>query len=280
MKTSGYLRGQAPPFIFFLQGRGYDSGMLRFNSVYLCRAWLQKQASDPFVAMARREGFVARSAYKLSHIDDKYSIFARGSTASKYTVIDLGAAPGGWLQVIQRRVPSETLLFAVDLQTMRVSTAGVHAIQGDFSSPAVQHQLQEQLSVRGVAGEVDVITSDMSPKLGDKFSGTQKQIQLVKNAAVFAVAQLRVGGHFVCKLLGDPDGHRHLIQYVNQNFLSVRRVKPPASRMTSSEIFLVCKSKLAQPRIIDSDANNGRSTQNRLGRTAFGLDDWPGFARR
>jgi len=243
------------------------------------KQWIQRQANDPFVAQARREGYVARSAFKLTHIDDEFGLFTPQTAA----VVDLGSAPGGWLQVIQRRVPPEAALFAVDLQSLRVPIVGVRALQGDFSSAAVQRSLGAALTDAGVAGQINVVTSDMAPHLGHH-KAEYALVGLSRNAIAFAVQQLAPGGHFVCKTLGDVERmYPETLAIAYRHFLRVAVVKPPASRATSAEKFLVCTGKLESPRDsttgIEAAAMGAKGKAGKLGYTKYGLDDWPGLGR-
>jgi 23S rRNA (uridine2552-2'-O)-methyltransferase len=231
-------------------------------------AWVQSHAADPFVGAARRDGYVCRSAYKLTHIDDKFRLFSDKTSVA----VDLGAAPGGWCQVIQRRAPNARVV-GVDLNAMRAPLPGVAFVRGDFSSLLVQRSLAAELKALGVAeGGVDVVTSDMCPNRG---SGGERHViaQLNENALHFAVRQLRVGGCFVCKLLGDQAVYPELMARAERHFLRAHRCKPPASRSGSDESFLVCVGRLREPRA-PAAAADGR------GGARYGLDDWPGLSRR
>ena len=263
--------------------------------------FVARQQRDPFVAMARRDGYVCRSAYKLTAMDDKHGILSGANTA----VIDLGSSPGGWSQVIRKRVGSEVDLFGVDLLVMQARLPGVKFVQGDFSSLQVQRQLRSYFAQYDLVGHVDCVVSDMCPNRGPGDRG--KSATLNENALLFATTMLRPGGNFVCKVLGGATEYPRVIEIAMAHFSSVHHEKPPACRNESDESFLVAKSRLETPRNVGQIAAIGRAAApptsggsvrahggagarsphlramgNRVKPTpgAFGLDDWPGSARR
>lgn len=250
-----------------------------------------RQASDPFVARARREGYVCRSAFKLIDIDERHDVLTHANRA----VIDLGSSPGGWSQVIRQRAPTSAELFGVDLLLMQARLPGIRFVQGDFSTMAVQSQLKEYFEQFDLVGHVDTVVSDMCPNRGQ--GDRQRSLLLNRNAMLFAVNHLKVGGDFVCKVLGTAI--HELLDIGNRHFTSVHRMRPAACRSESDESFLVCKSRLAEPRTAfqanmassSSSASIGASSTaprkavaggNRVRPVngQFGLDDWPGAIRR
>jgi 23S rRNA (uridine2552-2'-O)-methyltransferase len=222
--------------------------------------------SDPFVAQARRDGYIARSAYKLLHIDERFQLFNPQRTA---VVVDLGAAPGGWCQVVRRRCRADTVLIGVDLSPLALQAAGVRFLQGDFRDAAVLHKLNAALSDQGVAGAVDVVLTDMCPDRSGDAADRHISATLNIEAYRFALEQLRLGGHFVGKLIGGDTYHATLLQQARRHFEIVHLCKPPASRAESDERFVVALRKLAAPREAPLLGVGGRPT-------FYELDAWPG----
>ncbi|KAG8342839.1 FtsJ like methyltransferase Methyltransferase domain [Trypanosoma vivax] len=232
------------------------------------RQWVQRQAQDQFVVEARRCGYVARSAFKLQEIDDKFGLFSRAQT---HAVVDIGCSPGSWLQVIRERCSENCALFGVDILRVAPSVTDAVCIQGDFTSVAVQQELLKRMTSVRAAGNISVVTSDMCLNRGSgDTSDRQKQEALNRAALAFALAQLLPGGHFVCKVLGAPTAYKELRYEAQQWFGQVAICKPKSSRRESDEAFMVCKFKRDGPR-----------SEHMLGTTSgqFGLDDWPGFQR-
>jgi 23S rRNA (uridine2552-2'-O)-methyltransferase len=269
------------------------TGMLH-RSPRLCNrskgaAFVARQASDPWVQRARKEGYICRSAFKLTEIDDRFRILKD----VKCAVVDLGSSPGGWSQVVRRRIAPEMAVFGVDLLVMQARLPGVKFIQGDFSTLGVQRSLRESLQAEGVADKIDVVISDMCPNRGNGDRG--RSAALNENALRFAVLNLRAGGHFVCKVLGDRSQFSGLTELANMHFTKVHQVRPEACRGESDESFLLAWGKLETPRdrrqIVaasalsahgGSGAGKGSIQGNRVRPMAgvFGLDDWPGSSRR
>ncbi|KEG09613.1 putative ribosomal RNA methyltransferase [Trypanosoma grayi] len=233
------------------------------------RQWMQQQARDPFVAEARRRGYVARSAFKLLDMDDKFGLFSRNHTR---VVVDVGCSPGSWLQVVRERCGEGCALFGVDMLRVSTTVVGAVCIQGDFTSELVQQELLARMASVNATGKVDVVMSDMCLNRGT--GGTddrQKQMQLNMQAFAFATAQLAPGGHFVCKVLGSPSAYEQLQDETRRWFVKTALCKPSSSRRGSDESFLVCLSRRETPR--------PRGSSDKCDR-GFGLDDWPGLLRR
>lgn len=246
------------------------------------RQWMLRQSQDAFVAEARRQGYIARSAFKLLHLDDRFGLFHHGVTRA---VVDLGCSPGGWCQVIRQRCGDGCVIFGVDLLPVRATVPNAVFLTGDFTSPALQAQLLDRLGGHrllptagpehaGNSGKVDVVTSDMCPNRMGGAPDRQRITALNEQALGFALPLLRTGGHFVCKALGSTLSYEPLHHALSRSFLTVRVCKPPASRQRSDEAFLVGLSKLQSPR---QGVDAGRGSIEGGGR--YGLDDWPGFAR-
>jgi 23S rRNA (uridine2552-2'-O)-methyltransferase len=196
--------------------------------------WLERQLNDPYVARAQREGYRARSAYKLIEIDDRYRLLAPGKL-----VVDLGAAPGSWSQVAAARVkssPRKPLVVAVDLLPID-PIPGVVAVEGDFLADDVPVAVMAAVGGR----QPDVIISDMAaPTTGHRQTDHLRTVRLCEAAAAFAVEQLAPGGHFLAKVFqGGAEGA--LLADLKRRFAAVSHVKPRASRQESVELYLLAR---------------------------------------
>jgi 23S rRNA (uridine2552-2'-O)-methyltransferase len=188
--------------------------------------WLSRQINDPFVQKAKAEGWRSRAAFKLIEADDRFHLIKRGSR-----VIDLGCAPGGWLQVALKRGAASVV--GVDLLPVD-PVAGAHIVQADFTEPGVGEQL---LSLLG--GPPDVVLSDMAQNtVGHRATDHLKIVALIEAAADFAVRHLQPGGCFMTKnFQGGSAGD--VLAMLKRHFADVKHVKPKSSRQDSSEVYLV-----------------------------------------
>ena len=198
-------------------------------------AWIQRQASDPYVARAHSDGYRARAAYKLIEMNERFNFLKNGQV-----VVDLGAAPGSWSQYIARTYP-RSKIFAMDLLEIK-PIPNVTFYQGDFTSDDALNWLNEQLGLDSDEignGTVDVVVSDMAPNtVGHKKTDHLRQMVLLEYALDFALHALKIGGTFVAKsFTGGTTGD--LIKEMKTHFNSVQQVKPPASRKDSVEMFIV-----------------------------------------
>jgi 23S rRNA (uridine2552-2'-O)-methyltransferase len=193
--------------------------------------WLKRQLNDPYVARAKREGYRSRSAYKLTELDDKYRFLRPGDT-----VVDLGAAPGGWSQVAARRIRSgegSGRLIGIDLLDMP-AVPGLEFLRLDFLDPEAPDRLKRLLG-----GPANVVLSDMAANAtGHKRTDHLRTMALVEAAAGFAGEVLAPGGVFLAKVLQGGTEH-HLLAQLKRDFASVRHVKPAASRAESAELYLL-----------------------------------------
>ena len=190
------------------------------------QAWLERQINDPFAAMARANGYRSRAAYKLTELDDRFKLFRKGSK-----VIDLGCAPGGWVQVALQRGATDVV--GVDLLEVE-PIGGSTMIEMDFTDPSCPARLMELLG-----GAPDVVLSDMAPNtMGHKQTDHTRIVALIEMAVDFAVEVLKPGGSFVSKAFqgGETAG---LLKTLKLHFAEVKHVKPKASRSGSSEVYLV-----------------------------------------
>jgi 23S rRNA (uridine2552-2'-O)-methyltransferase len=192
------------------------------------KRWIERQLQDPYVQKAKSEGYRARAAYKLLEIDEKLHLFRRGQR-----VVDLGCAPGGWMQVAQIKGASE--IAGIDLLPVE-SLAGVHIVQGDINNPEDVTEL-----LKGLTGAPDLVLSDMAANTtGHKQTDHLRTVALVEMAAAFAVEHLAPGGTF-CSKVFQGGATKEVLDLLKANFSSVKHIKPPASRAGSPEIFVVAK---------------------------------------
>jgi 23S rRNA (uridine2552-2'-O)-methyltransferase len=198
--------------------------------------WLERQLNDPYVQRANREGYRSRAAYKLSEIDDKRRFLAPGAR-----VVDLGCAPGGWLQVAVRRVnalgdkpgKARGTVLGVDLQQVE-PVNGAEILLLDFLTEGADQIVRQALN-----GNADVVLSDMAAaSSGHRATDHLRILALCDAAAHFAFDVLNPGGVFVAKVLqGGAEGE--LLTLLKQRFATVVHVKPPASRKDSAEMYVV-----------------------------------------
>ena len=198
-------------------------------------AWIQRQAADPYVARAHKDGYRARAAYKLIEINERFKFLKNGQV-----VVDLGAAPGSWTQYVMRDFP-KSKVFAMDLLEIK-PIPGVEFYQGDFTTDEALDWLVEKLGLpedEATNGTVDVVLSDMAPNtVGHKKTDHLRQMVLLEYAFDFAKRALKPGGAFVAKsFTGGTTGE--LLKQIKEKFESVHHIKPPASRKDSVEMFIV-----------------------------------------
>ena len=196
-------------------------------------AWIQRQAADPYVERAHRDGYRARAAYKLIEMNERFHFLKNNQI-----VVDLGAAPGSWSQYIARDFP-KTKIFAMDLLEI-TPINNVEFYQGDFTTDAAYSWLVEKLNLENAeSGTVDVVLSDMAPNtVGHKKTDHLRQMVLLEYAFDFAVRALKVGGTFVAKSFTGGTTN-DLLKQIKEKFETVHHIKPPASRKDSVEMFIV-----------------------------------------
>ena len=198
--------------------------------------WLERQLNDPYVAAAKREGYRARSAFKLIEIDDKHRLLKPGAR-----VVDLGAAPGGWAQVAAERVRAvegpalrKGQVVAIDLLDVE-PLPGVEFVHLDFMDAAAPERLRAMLR----EGKADLVLSDMAAQgTGHTRTDHLRIMGLAEAAAEFASEVLVPGGAFLCKVL-QGGTERELLEGLKRAFTSVRHIKPPASRAGSAELYVL-----------------------------------------
>jgi len=185
--------------------------------------------TDAFQRRARREGYRSRSVYKLMDIQKRSKIFRKDDT-----VLDLGAAPGGWSQIALEYIGEDGKLIGVDLQHI-LPLKGAQFLQGDIREPETRKELEK------LVPKVDVVLSDMSPNLSGNYSVDQaRSVEL----ALFAleIASERKANSFVVKVFEGSD-FQDFRKAVIDEFGSVRTLSPEASRKQSSEVYLIAKRK-------------------------------------
>jgi 23S rRNA (uridine2552-2'-O)-methyltransferase len=201
------------------------------------KSWLNDHVNDPYVKLAKKDGYRARAAYKLKEIDEALSLLKPGMV-----VVDLGSAPGAWSQYLRRRMAPEgaasgelgATLIALDLLPME-PIDGVHFFQGDFREPEMLQQLNLYLDGRAV----DVVVSDMAPNLsGVESADAARMSHLVELAVEFCQAQMKPNGALVVKVF-HGSGYSQLVKLFKESFKVVKPFKPKASRVKSAENFLV-----------------------------------------
>lgn len=201
-------------------GRGRTSQSIR---------WLERQLNDPYVKRAKAEGYRSRAAYKLIELDEKFDML-KGAKR----VVDLGIAPGGWAQVIRRKLPKAAVV-GIDLLPVD-PIEGVTIFQMDFTDDAAPDRLVEALG-----GAPDLVLSDMAANtVGHAQTDALRTMGLVETALDFAIRNLAPGGVFVSKVFaGGADSA--LVAEMKRNFTSVKHAKPPSSRKGSVEWFVVAQ---------------------------------------
>lgn len=193
--------------------------------------WLQRQLNDPYVHDAKKMGYRSRAAFKLLELDEKFQLLK-----PEMRVIDLGAAPGGWTQVVSKRVDAtkqNSQIIGVDLLEMDpISDVLLHT--GDFTDPQTVDHIKSLLK-----GPADLVLSDMAPSAtGHKQTDHIRIIALVEEAFYFAEEVLGKGGIFLAKVL-QGGTESSLLAKLKKSFETVKHVKPNASRKDSSEMYVI-----------------------------------------
>ena len=188
--------------------------------------WLQRQLNDPYVAAAKAQGWRSRAAFKLIELDEKYHLITKGAR-----VVDLGAAPGGWSQVVLAR--GATSVVGIDLLPIE-PVEGASFILGDFMEEGMEQRLTEMLG-----GKADLVLSDMAPNTSGHVATDHLRIMaLAELALAFSCDILKPGGAFVAKLF-QGGAEREMLNTLKLRFRTVRHAKPPASRKDSKEMYVV-----------------------------------------
>jgi len=180
------------------------------------------------VAEAKAKGYRSRAAFKLREIDDRFGVLSKGAR-----VIDLGCAPGGWIQIAVQRGAGAVV--GIDLLEME-PLSPAHIVVGDFTAPDCGEQL-----IALLGGPPDLILSDMAPNTtGHRQTDHLRIVGLIEAAVEFAIAYLKPGGTFISKAFQGGET-ASLLALLKANFREVRHVKPKASRAESSELYLMAR---------------------------------------
>ena len=190
------------------------------------KLWIERQINDPYVRKAKEKGYRSRAAFKLEELDEKIGLIKPDSL-----IVDLGCAPGGWVQIALKKGASKVVgidLLAVD------PIPGADLIEFDFMDEAAPGKIKSLLGA-----EPDLVMSDLAANTtGHKQTDHLKTVALVEAAAEFAMETLRPGGHFVTKVF-QGGAEKTLLDRLKRNFQRVQHAKPKSSRKGSPEIYLV-----------------------------------------
>ena len=194
---------------------------------------------DEYYNRAKQEGYRTRSTYKLKQLDDAAGLFGHGNT-----VVDLGAAPGGWLQVAAEEVGETGTVVGVDFQRIDDLEADtVETIRGDMTDEETKERLRDRIGAEGA----DVVISDMAPDMTGEYSVDHaRSVHLARQALEVALELLPAGGDFAAKVFDGRDVD-DLRADIDAEFEYVRTIHPDASRDASSELYLVGKHRITAP---------------------------------
>ncbi|MGE5027763.1 MAG: 23S rRNA (uridine(2552)-2'-O)-methyltransferase RlmE [Betaproteobacteria bacterium] len=193
------------------------------------KAWMMEHVTDPYVQRAKQEGFRSRASYKLMEIIDRDHLLKPGMR-----VVDLGATPGGWSQVVAQKLAGHGRVIALDLLEM-APLPGVTFIQGDFREDTVLAELVKALD----GYPVDLVISDMAPNIsGVSIVDQARAMHLAELALEFAAQHLKPGGNFLVKVF-QGDGFDEFIRSMRRHFRQVATRKPKASRGRTNETYLL-----------------------------------------
>jgi 23S rRNA (uridine2552-2'-O)-methyltransferase len=196
----------------------------------MSKRWMTERRNDPYSKAAKKMDYRSRASFKLIQIDDKFKLLKRGAV-----VADLGAAPGGWLQVAAERVGPKGKVVGVDLQPIE-PLEGVETVQGDMRKEETVMDMLEALG-----GKADVVLSDMSPNISGSYSMDHaRSVDLCEHALEFAEKVLRPGGALVMKIF-EGDMMQDFMKLVKARFKEIKLYGPDASRASSSEIYIIAR---------------------------------------
>jgi 23S rRNA (uridine2552-2'-O)-methyltransferase len=191
------------------------------------KEWLRRHVTDPYVRKARAQGYRSRAAFKLLQLDEKERFLRPGMT-----VVDLGAAPGGWSQVAAAKVKPGGRVIAIDLLPV-APISGVTVLQGDFRGEMLLAILE--------GSKADVVLSDVSPNLSGIGNVDQPRARELIGAAIdFCSKALKADGVFLVKAF-HGEAFDPLLERMKRAFLRVKAVKPPASRGESAETYVLAR---------------------------------------
>ncbi len=218
--------------------------------------WQLVKRHDSFYRLAKQEGYRARSSFKLKQINERFGIIHNG-----FAVVDLGCAPGGWMQVAKEIVGESGVVIGIDLKQIK-PVEGCVFIQGDMTSEETVREVLDAISASG--RKIDAVISDMSPNISGAYSMDHaRSIDLCEHALNFARKVLRPGGSFIAKVF-EGDLFPEYFNSVKSSFDFVKRYAPDASRSSSSELYVVAKrfyprgvprkqsKSLSSPKVVES----------------------------
>lgn len=195
------------------------------------KAWMREHVTDPYVQMAQKDGYRSRAAYKLIELDERDHLIKPGMV-----VVDLGAAPGGWTQVVAKKIGPSGILVAFDILPMD-PVHGAIFIQGDFREDAALAMLDEAVAGR----PVDLVISDIAPNISGIGTVDQaRSMHLAELALEFAVQRLKPSGGFLVKVF-QGEGFDDFVREMRRHFAQVMVRKPNASRTRSTEVYMLGK---------------------------------------
>lgn len=196
--------------------------------------WLQRHENDPFVKKAQQEGYRSRAVYKLMELNEKDHLLK-----PNMTILDLGAAPGGWSQWAMKHLQNKANIIATDILPIE-PLAGVTILQGDFTEEKTLQMIREAFTSQ----HADLVMSDLAPNMsGMKAVDQPKAVLLAEIALETALELLKPKGDFVTKLFQGEGFEAYLIQ-LRKHFQKVLIRKPKASRPESREVYLVARHKI------------------------------------
>ena len=192
--------------------------------------WEMERKKDPYYKRAKADDYRSRASYKLKQLDKKYKIIRKGDT-----VVDLGAAPGGWSQVAMEKVEEEGIVVSVDLNRIKpLDGENFYRIRGDFTDENVQNKIKKI-----VGGHTKVLISDASPTLtGIKDIDHLRSIDLIESVINIGDNILEDKGNIVIKAFQGEE-YKNLIDKLKKKFKVLKTTKPPSSRKKSSEMYII-----------------------------------------
>lgn len=194
--------------------------------------WYTEKKKEHFYKEAKRTGYRARSAFKLKQIQHRFNLIPKNGV-----IVDLGAAPGGWSQVIKEIVGDQGIVIGVDLSKIQ-PLENVQFIQGDITHYETIESIKDLMNNR----KADLVLSDMSPDISGCYSVDQARSAWLCECALYVADKiLKPGGHFICKIFEGEDT-KNFIEKVKYRFMDVKTFSPKASRKCSSEIYIIAKS--------------------------------------
>lgn len=186
---------------------------------------------DAFWRKAKHEGYRSRASYKIEELNRKFKLVRKGDS-----VVDVGAAPGGWMQVLSQIVGESGRVVGIDLQDIEpFDSEHVSFVKGDITDPEIQDR------IRDIIGKADVVVSDISPRITGAWSTDQYNSYLLsREAFLFACKILKTKGNFLVKIFDSPEA-RELERDARTAFDYVKVSRPIASRKSSAEMYIVCR---------------------------------------